>query len=283
MRRLAAAFACLLISCAASAQFSSSLGGTFRTLRYYGLFPAPPSTNPLDAKGFKPNLPEKNPIVGPEPDVSGDLVIRSKGQRSSANGMEHLEGGFVAEYKGYKMEGDVLDGNRRSQVYIISGNAVLTGPDAAVTARRIVVDYQNRTYEAYDGETEMRPSLVGGVLQTDVYSKARRGTGTEQEQFLDDGLMTTCNYPDPHYYLSARYTDLRFRRRIIFRDLSVWLLGHHLFDLPFLSIPLDDRHYNNLPTVGHDSYEGYFIKTNYGIPLKGDQALYTRLDYMTKL
>ena len=283
MRRLAAALACLFVSGVACAQFSSSLGGTFQTLRHYGLFPAPPSTNPLDAKGFKPNLPEKNPFVGPMPDQSGDLVIRKSGVRTSANGLDHLEGGFAAEYKGYKMEGDVLDGNRRSQVYIISGNAVLTGPDAVVTARRIVVDYLNRTYEAYDGEAEMRPSLVGGVLQTDVYSKARRGNGTEREQFLDDGLVTTCNYPDPHYYLFARYADLRFRRRIIFRDLSIWLLGHHLFDLPFLSIPLDDRRYNDLPTVGQDSYEGYFIKTNYGIPLKGDQALYTRLDYMTKL
>ena len=111
------------------------------------------------------------------------------------------------------------------------------------------------------------------MLQADIYSKARRGSGTEQEQFFDDGQMTTCNYEEPHYYLQARYTDLRFRRRIIFRDLGVWVLGHHLFNLPFLSVPLDNRNYNNLPTVGQNSYEGYFIKTNYGWPLKGDQVV----------
>ena len=182
MRRPAAALACLL-------DFGGGVGAVcvlvrrnISTLRHYGLFPAPPSTNPLDAKGFKANLPEQIPIGGPMPDQSGDMVVRG-GHSSGTFTLPHLEGGFVAEYKGYRMEGDVLDGNRRSQVYIISGNAVLTGPDAVVTARRIVVDYQNRTYEAYDGEKEMRPSLVGGVLQTDMYSKARRGNRNGKEQF----------------------------------------------------------------------------------------------------
>ncbi|HLK16202.1 MAG TPA: hypothetical protein VKT78_15460 [Fimbriimonadaceae bacterium] len=286
MRRAAAAVACLCVTGSASAQFSGSLGSTFRTLRYYGLFPLPPSTtNPLDARGFNPNLPEKNPPAPPEPDNSGYITLDAKpgGTTTHKGGMVHAEGGFTAEYKGYRMEGDVLDGNTASDVYIISGNATLTGPDAVVTARRIVVDYRSRTYEAYDGESELRPALVGGILQTDVYAKGARGTGTELEQFLYNGLITTCNYPEPHYSLASRFTDLRFRRRIIFRDLSVWVLGHHLFSLPYLSVPLDNRRYNNLPVVGHDSYEGYFIKTNYGIPLKGDRALYTRLDYMTKL
>src|SRR5579862_9721799 len=138
MRRMAAAIGCALLSCAASAQFSESMGGTFRAIRYFGLFPAPPSTNPLDAKGFKPNLPEKNPVTGPEPDSSGDLIVRpasGASHHTNANGVDHWEGGFVAEYKGYTMEGDVVDGNRSSQVYIISGNAKLTGPDAVVLAR----------------------------------------------------------------------------------------------------------------------------------------------------
>ncbi|MHB8636254.1 MAG: LPS-assembly protein LptD [Fimbriimonadaceae bacterium] len=283
MRRAAGVIACLLVSAVASAQFSSSLGGAFRALRYYGLYPSPPLTNPLDAKGFNPKLPSRIPTPPQEPDVSGDLVVRRSGHATGGAGLVHLEGGFLAEYKGYTMAGDVLDGNRHSEVYIISGNAKLTGPDAVVTARRIMVDYNSRTYEAFDSESELRPSLVGGVLQTDVYTRARRGSGSEAEQYIDHGLVTTCNYPDPHYYLDARYTDLRFRHRIVFHDLGVWVLGHHLFNLPFLSVPLDNRDYNNLPTVGQNSYEGYFIKTNYGIPLKGDRALYTRFDYMTKL
>src|ERR1700726_1419411 len=102
MLRAAAAFSCVLLAGFASAQISQSMGGTFRALRYYGLFPAPPSNNPLDAKGFRPNLPEKNPITGPEPDATGDLVVRSSGLRTDASGVQHLEGGFVAEYKGYK-------------------------------------------------------------------------------------------------------------------------------------------------------------------------------------
>ena len=163
MRRTAAALVCLLIPGLASAQFSESLGGTFRAIRYYGLFPAPPrSTNPLDAKGFDQLLPEKHPVVGPEPDSSGDMRLLGSGTDSYVGGTRHVEGGFLAEFKGYRMEGDVLDGNDRSQVYIISGNAKLTGPDAVVTARRIVVDYNSRTYEAYSSESDLRPVLVGG-------------------------------------------------------------------------------------------------------------------------
>lgn len=261
------------------------MGGTFHALRYYGLFPAPPSpsSNPLDARGFNQRLPERTVPIGPEPVSSKDLIIRKSGVvQTNADG-GHLEGGFVAELRGYRMEGDVLDWNRHSQVYIISGNASLIGPDATVTARRIVVDYQNRSYELFSGETEMRPTLIGGFLQTDIYSVARHGSGTEREQFLDFSDLTTCNYPEPHYYLQARHTDLRYNKRIIFRDLSVWVLGHHLFNLPFLSIPLDQRRYNNLPTIGRDAYEGYFIKTNYGWPLKGNQTLTTRQDIMSKL
>lgn len=279
----AAAVGLLVLSGPACAQFSPALGGTFHALRYYGLFPTlPRPSSPLDLKGFAP-LPERSPPVGPEPDLSGNLHITRSGVRTGHGGIDHLEGGFSADYKGYRMEGDVLDANEHSEVFIISGNAMVTGPDEVVAARRIVIDYRAGVYEAYNADTQIRPSLVGGILESDVYTRARHGTGTEQEQFLDDGLVTTCNYPDPHYYLEAKYIDLRYRRRIIFRDLSIWVLGHHLLNLPFLAIPLDDRRYNNLPTVGQDPYEGYFIKTNYGWPLKGNQTLTTRQDYMTKL
>ncbi len=284
MRRLAGVGLGLALACSASAQVSTSLDGAFRSFHYYGLFPGPStkSSNPLDQSGFDARLPEQTPMTGGIPEQDNNYHLHSDSS-SGTYPLVHAEGNVVGEYKGYRMQGDVLDGNRDTQVFIISGNAVLTGPDAIVQARRIIVDYRHRTYEAYGDDSQIRPTLVGGILQTDVYAKSQHSNGSEKEDFLQHAEITTCNYPEPHYTLDARDIDLRFNKRIIFRDLSVWILGHHLFNLPFLSIPLDDRHYQNLPVVGEDSYEGYYIKTNYGIPLRGDATLFTRLDYMTKL
>jgi LPS-assembly protein len=281
--RYAAVPAALCVSGAAPAQTATAVDIASRAIRYYGLEPGPPSVEPTGRSNQGEHLPDRIKPTGVPPSQGPVIEYSATQGTTSKDGILHFENGFEAEYKGYRMTGDVLDGNRHSDVYVISGNARLVGPDATVTADRILVDYRNKTYEAWGEQSQLRPTLVGGILQTDVYSKAEHGNGSEAEQFIHNGYVTTCNYADPHYYLYAKNTDVRFERRIVFHDLDVVVLGKELVHLPFLAVPLDQNFYNNLPVIGQDPYEGYFIKTRYGIPMKGDAVLYTRFDYMTLL
>lgn len=286
LARLVATAGWMLVSGMALGQSFGTLGPVFGALKYHDLMPTKQVGGPSGTSGLGAKLPEKRVPSGPIPNQFPILIVHSASGETAGtehNGIIHVEGGVTAEYKGYRMLGDQLDGNRHSDVYIVSGNAELIGPDAIVTASRILVDFRNRTYEAYDSEAQLRPSLVGGVLQTDLYANGEHSFGDSLEERLTNGYVTTCNFIEPHYRLFARDTDVRYERRIIFRDLDVYVLNHKLFHLPFLSLPLDQQFYNNLPIVGQDPIEGYYIKTRYGIPLRGDQTLYTRFDYMTRL
>ncbi len=253
------------------------------------LYISPLSSNPFDLSPLPPE-PSRNPGPSTVPapvDPRHVIILYSGGQREREDGVLSAfaddKGQVQILARGYLLEADNIDWNRSTAVFILRGNAKLTGSGAVVKARRIIVDTRNRTYEAYDGDADLKPSLVGGLLLSDIYVQGEHSNGTETRSWATNARITTCRYEVPHFELDARSLDARFERRVILRDVTFVLLQRPLFSLPFLVLPLNNRSYQNLPVFGRDPVEGYYAKTHYGIPLAGDQALYSRLDYFSRL
>lgn len=269
------------VSGSCSAQFMHDLSGVYPTLQRYSLFPQG-LVNPFPVRSSTfANRYEANP--GFPNNENGIRIQRPIPIAVGSGDTFHFSGGVSLRYKGYDISGDEVFGNRKTQVFIVNDHALFTGADAHVAGNRVIIDFGNQTYQAFDSSSTLMPSLSGGFLLDKIYVRGLESNGTENEIFVNDGSVTSCGYEHPHYEFDARSIDFRPNKRIIFRHLDIRLLGKRLISLPFLSIPTDRRDYNNLPAVGQDPAEGYFIKTRYGIPLSGNQDLAARFDEMTKV
>lgn len=240
--------------------------------------------NPLATKGMPPP-PPKTPYEGklpPPPNPLQQFKIDHAG-KSSVNG-ENVSAtdGLEFHYKGYHIFADAGEGNTRTHIFTMMGHVQVISADSVIKGDKITVDLDRETYHAFDAQTQLSPKAVGGNLKGDLYVKGHESLGTQSETRTYDGDLTTCDLDHPHYSIDGEDVTVRPGRRAIFRKAKIRLFGRTILKVPFLSIPLDDRTYNNLPVVGQSQDEGYYIKSNFTIPLKGRSELQTRLDYMSK-
>lgn len=285
-RRSLGTAAFFAFSACASAQLgafkSTTLG--IRKLQELQLVPGPTQQplQPAGHPGLEPKVvPDKKLPAAPNPEQKFELIKAGRPDMSGA--YMKVTDGVEFRYRGYHITADEAEGDRRTNVFILSGHVQVVSKDSVVTGEKVVVDLDNETYRSYDAESQISPRLVGGQIRDEVYVKGQESFGSRNETRTLFGDFTTCNYERPHYDIEGEDIVVRPGRRAIFRRAKIRLFGRTMLRLPFLSIPLDDRTYNNLPTVGQSPDEGYYIKTRFAFPLKGRSELQTRLDYMTKL
>jgi LPS-assembly protein len=246
---------------------------------------APPSKgveDPLQPKGF-PGLPPK---FGDLPDpASEDLkfrIIRTGLGGRVGNDVDITEGAEFW-YKGFHVYADEVDGSLQTNIFTLRKNVKIIGKDSTVVGDRVTVNFNNSTYLAQDAESQLDPGLVNGILRDDLYIKAQESYGSERQIWGHNADITTCNLKEPHYHLDSKDIEIRPGKRAILRHTKIKLFGHTILSVAYLNIPLDDRTFRYTPEIGQSEDEGYFIKTRWGIPLKGDNQFDSRVDYMTKL
>jgi len=241
--------------------------------------------NPLEPSGFPGPKPKEGALPPPRPFGEDERTFEVLQAGTARNQRDKVtaSGGFHARYKGYDLFGSELEGDHKTEVYTLSGDVKIIGQDSIVTGRKVTVYMKTNTFRAEDAESQLSPSFLKGNVQDYVYTKGAVVEGSEREVHSHDGGFTTCNLEHPHFAILADYTTVRPNKRVIFKKVKIELLGKKILELPYLSIPLDDRGYQYLPEVGQSPDEGYYIKVKYPIPLPGDNdAMNLLFDYMTK-
>ena len=255
------------------------------------VIPAPPGTprhqDPLEPQGH-PQLPAKDPRLPPplpEGEASRRLRILRGGDNFTQVGSRVLAtgGGLHIQYRGYDIYADEVEGNTATNVFTLTGNVQLIGEEAIVKGQRVIVDFENETFRAEDSEAQLRPSFLQGRVLDDVYLQGATAFGTEREVFAEHGYLTTCNLDHPHFHIHADHSTVRPGRRAILRRVRLSVLNRTILTIPYLVVPLEETSERYIPEVGQSPDEGYYVKSRIGIPLRGDNLLDTRLDYMTKL
>ena len=247
------------------------------------------STNPLQPSGF-PNptpkgLPEpvsKQPHAPGDPDGQEFHLIRSGAIAGKGDNAE-LTGGVEFTYQGYHVTAQTATWNRVTHTAVMAGDVKILTADSIVKGQRIIVDFDHKSYIAYDADSQISPSEVKGQIKAPLYVKGRESSGTSAETLTLDSDLTTCDLEHPHWDITGENTIVRPGHRAIFRRARIRLFGRTILKIPFLSIPLDDRTYNNLPSVGQDPTMGYYILTHYAFPWGKRDEVQTRLDYMSNL
>lgn len=278
-RPLGAATLALALLPAAHAQFDPTAMSAMRTLRENNVVRDTQIPNPFQPTGF-PGLEEKRPNEEiSERDfrlINADEFGREGQNVSMSGNVEFLT-------RGYRVRCDRVTGNLRTQVFTAEGNVVVTGNGTVVFGDRVTVDALNESYVAERAESQVEPDLLQNRLTDKLYVSGKLSAGTRLLTHTQDGLITTCDYDDPHYGIQARDLEVRTGKRAIFRDAKLKILGKTVLQVPYLVIPLEDRTQRNLPYFGYTDDEGYFVKNIYTVPINGSSYLVTHEDYMTKL
>lgn len=205
-------------------------------------------------------------------------------ERVSRRGDETVwEGGVVLEYKGYTLRAARIEGNLAANTFLLTGGAVLQGEGDQVEGETVFVDFNAETYSFRDGRAVIQPSRTQGVTTGPFFVSAGSGGLRTPHFHVVDGVLTPCDKEHPHFSFTARKADLEPGRRLLMRDVGLVILGREVLRLPHLYVPLLDDRPGYLPEFGQTPDEGYFVKSRFVTPIRGEDTWETRLDYMTRL
>jgi hypothetical protein len=259
-----------------------AINGALDQMKEKELLPKPTQMSPTQPQINDPTI-RSGQLPDPLLDPSRQPFQIIKGDMSQKGDEITLTGGAQLIYQGYEIFADRIEGNRATKIFKAIGNVKVFGEKAFVKGDEVTVNMRNQTFLARDAYVDARPSLLGGRIQRNLYIKGGLTYGSQQEIFGEKCDVTSCDRTSPHYHLMAAKTTIRPGRRAIFRKVKLKLFNKTIFNLPYLSIPLDDRTYRYMPEVGQTFDEGYYVKFRFGVPLRDDYSfLDTRVDYYTK-
>lgn len=195
----------------------------------------------------------------------------------------YLSGNVVVTYKGYRLTGDVIEGDLSTGVFVMKGRARVESGGDDVVGQDITVDLNNETYTVTGGVSRISPETLGNVVTGPFYVSAGRGSLVREHFHVENGRITSCDLPHPHYEIGVGEADALPGRYLRMRDVALYIQGRKIFSIPHLYVPLYRDRPRYLPEVGQSPDEGYFIKSRYTTPLGGDDTLDARLDLMSKL
>jgi hypothetical protein len=242
--------------------------------------------NPLAPGGFEPPKPPKYSIGAPDPNLPDDRIVhwKSFGNLTKEGSNIHAVGGVEFQFRGYNVKAKEISGDVDLEQFMLSGDVIVRGSDQVTTGDQVWVDFKEKKYRFENGRSDLMPKLFDGRLLSDLYARGASSEGTNREQTLFDGEVTTCPLGHPHFEMEAAEFDVKPGDRIIFRNFRLRALGKTLVALPHLTVPLNRPEYNGyLPDVGRSELEGTYVKSKFtaGI-LRGDAAI-LRTDFMEKL
>lgn len=234
-------------------------------------------------KGLRPAFTRKGTLPEAKRDPDQEFRILSSRKSSYKGDNVSASGNVHATFQGYEIFADSLVGNRKTQVFRLEGKSKLIGASETIEGGTVTVDFKNNSFSFEDGKARLEPERMEKRTTGDVFVRAGSGGGTQRDFSAQNGAMTTCDLDPAHYELKYDRARVLPGKRLELRGVSLKVLGHTLFKLPMLVLPLDRNAPKHLPEVGQSVDEGYYVKTRISVPLPGESYIDNRIDFMSKL
>ncbi len=240
------------------------------------------SGNPMDPTGFPPNAPRDGRLPPPLPPEQGSYELKLiSSEEWTIEGNEVTGKDVLFEYRGYRISAKEALGDLSTDQFVLRGEVNVLGRDYVVRGDYVFVDARARAFKFVQGDIDLKPALLQGRVQTDIYVNSADASGSEDRIEGRQVSVTTCKYPNPHYAIYAGDVTVEPGKKLTFRDFRLKILGTTIIRIPRVVIPLNRRTQGISPDFGHTEDEGYFIKTKIGTPV-GSNTFYTRVDLMTR-
>jgi len=135
---------------------------------------------------------------------------------------------------------------------------VYTDKSGSFTAETMTYNYSSRKGLTSNVSSKDSQGIYSG------YQVKRLPTG---ELYIRDGIYTTCDDPEPHYWFAGKNMKIIPDERLVARPMVMWIhpeIFHHrlpavpLLPLPFMSIPISNKRASGflIPGIGSDSKRG---------------------------
>jgi len=238
----------------------------------------PPSTTPMPPGQVpSPVAPAKPEAVPPTEsagataalpagfvEVKGDTV-----KTTMEDGQPLLsiaDGNVTVHYKDVVATADHARVDHAAELAEFAGSVVLRMGAQEARGSRINYNMRTREWSGTDAIATILPESAKGFLSAPLFAEAKRISGQgNREVHAFDSDTTTCSLDHPHYNFTSRSMALYPNDKVVFRDVSMYVLGHKRLSMSRLVIPIKDIQKNSsiLPRFGQSAEEGVFAKLAY--------------------
>lgn len=245
-----------------------------------GPLPAPGTILPTPQTLEPPPTPldERNALVfeGPVDEATLDSERRWR-----------FAGDVRVRYRGYRIRADRVTYDERSRVAVFEGDVEIEAEGQQSFGDRLSLDLRTREFRDFSlrgGRAVVPPERVGPNLLLPLRLSGASLERIGRDLVAEEGFLTTCDFPDPHYKIGFRKATLLPNRRLALRDATLYQRDRKLLRIRYLAIPISDRtmRSNYLPEVGRTDEEGYYVKTALGYLISEALPGTLNLDLMQK-
>jgi lipopolysaccharide export system protein LptA len=179
-----------------------------------------------------------------------------------------LIGNVRLRYDGYTVTCDRATYDRNTDIVTFENNVVLSNGEETVYGDRVALDRRHQVFSSDEARTIIPPQLISASLLEPLRLSGKTIAREGRNLVATDGLLTTCDFPNPHYKIGFAKATVIPNDRIILRKASFYRYDRVVFRIAYLSLPIrDDIQYSYLPVVGRTDEEGYFVKNAVGYTL----------------
>jgi hypothetical protein len=172
-----------------------------------------------------------------------------------------------------KLSGDAVVMNLPERRAEIEGNVAAAREREVVEGSKGVFDFEKQEGVFYTARGRSEPWYVSAdQIQ-------RQMTG---EYYVDNGALTTCSLPHPHYHLQAGSVGVDPSKRIVARDLTLFAGPVPIFYLPYYSQGLAPGRPPIEFEAGNQSDIGTFARVGYNLELMKEISVTPNVGAFTK-
>jgi LPS-assembly protein len=196
----------------------------------------------------------------PEPELSRKAAAREEPIDYTADKITYVQeqniirgdGNVVITCKGVSLKADKMVGHLDSGDIYADGNVIFSSGSQIFTGQKVHFNYKTMMGDFVNGSGFVDPWYAKG--------KTVRKTA-ENEYQMTDGYITSCNYENMHYKISAKKLFVYPGDRLVARDVVFWIGNMPVMWLPFFSRSLRDERERFSVVPGYNRRFGAFVLT----------------------
>jgi len=158
----------------------------------------------------------------------------------------------VVTYEDMRLTCDKVIVYTATKKAIAEGNVTLEQEGGTLTAEKLIYNFETKKGSSVPMNAQSEP-WHGRGEEGEIVSKDRVK--------IKDGYVTTCDLEHPHYRLQAKKIKIFLGKKIVARNVRLFVGDVPIFYFPYYSHPLDDRPVCYI-IPGHDSDWGWFTLMN---------------------
>lgn len=195
------------------------------------------------------------------------------------------EGHVIACYKNVQIQSDRARADYKTNIASFEGNVVFKVDMQEVRGERLQLNMRSREWSFAPASAIIVPAFLRGIICAPLFANARTIGGIRaRELSATQAEITSCDLEKPHYELVSKFVIVYPEEKIIFRDVSAYILNRRIFTLPRLVVPIRDIYKNPslIPTFGNTVEEGAYLKTSFAYMANKSQTGLLLLDLMQR-